>query len=74
MEKQNAIVCSKLALERCRNHIAHIHAVMYMCDPQGQGLNQTASKSVKKIISMMDMELETSVEMLTIPESKILDS
>ena len=66
--EQSAVVCSKLAMERCRNHIAHIHAVMYMCDPQGQGLNPIASRSVKKIISMMDMELESSVGMLTIPE------
>jgi hypothetical protein len=71
--EQNAIVCSKLSLERCRNHIAHIHAVMYMCDPQGTGLNPIASRSVKKIISMMDMELESSVDMLTIPESKSAD-
>jgi len=58
----NTIVCSKLALERCKNYINQIHAVVFLCRDDDRNLNGIAG--------LLDMELQASYDLLEVPESE----
>jgi hypothetical protein len=64
----NALVCSKLALERCKSYIDQIHAVIYLCRDDNHNINKTAADNVQRIAGLLDMELQASYDLLTIPE------
>ena len=33
----NALLVSRLAIERCQAHLAHLHALMHLCEPGPMG-------------------------------------
>jgi|GEM_PF-1776905 flagellar biosynthesis/type III secretory pathway ATPase len=63
---EHAIICSQLALERCRQYITHIYAVMYMTEDKQ---DPVILDSVRKIVSMLDQELGNSQDFLSIAQA-----
>lgn len=62
----NVLVC-RLALERCQQHLAHLHAILHLCLPEeSQGEDMVAMDSMRKIISSMAQELSYSVDTLVL--------
>ncbi len=60
----NVLVC-RLALERCQQHLAHLHAILHLCMPeQAFDDDMVAVAGMRKIISSMAQELTYSVETL----------
>lgn len=63
---EHAIICSQLALERCRQYITHIYAVMYMTEDRADSV---IMDNVRKIISLLDQELGNSQDFLSIAQA-----
>ncbi len=63
---ESAIICSQLALERCRQYVTHIHAVMYMAEDTPDSVTMD---NVRKIISLLDQELGNSQDFLSIAQA-----
>jgi hypothetical protein len=60
----NVLVC-RLALERCQQHLAHLHAILHLCLPeQAFDEDMVAVAGMRKIISSMAQELTYSVDTL----------
>jgi hypothetical protein len=62
----NVLVC-RLALERCQQHLAHLHAILHLCMPeQAYDDGMVAMTGMRKIISSMAQELNFSVDTLVL--------
>lgn len=62
----NILVC-RLALERCQQHLAHLHAILHLCLPeQAYDDGHVAVEGMRKIISSMAQELTYSVDTLVL--------
>lgn len=62
----NVLVC-RLALERCQQHLAHLHAILHLCMPeQAHDDGAVAMTGMRKIISSMAQELNFSVDTLVL--------
>ena len=62
----NVLVC-RLALERCQQQLAHLHAILHLCMPeQANGDGVVAMNGMRKIISSMAQELNFSVDTLVL--------
>lgn len=61
---KNAVVVSRLALERCHYKLAHLHALMHLCEPADMGLDSTVADGMRSIISSMEQDLSSSALML----------
>lgn len=60
----NAVIVSRLSIERCQNYLAHMHALLYLCEPSNMGLDKTVSGSMLKLMENMERELNQSVAAL----------
>lgn len=65
---ENALICSQLALERCRQYIAHIHALIYMTGDKADG-GTLALANIHSMISQIDQELGDSQDFIRIAQS-----
>lgn len=60
----NVLVC-RLALERCQQHLAHLHVILHLCLPdQAADDDLVAMASIRKLIASMAQELSYSVDTL----------
>ncbi len=67
--KESATVCGRLALERCKYYVNHIHAVLFMCkEKQGEGLDETATESIQRLTTLLGMELGRSYDLIVQPD------
>ena len=63
-------ICNQLSLERCRQYIAHIHALVYM-ETSALGKKGTnVSENVHSLLSLLDQELQESQRRLAVIDSK----
>jgi hypothetical protein len=62
--ESNGIVCAKLSLERCQKYLAHLHALMYMCEPRDLGMDEIMSENARRIMSAINQELMISAKSL----------
>jgi hypothetical protein len=60
------LLVSKLAMERCQQQLAHLHALMHLSEPSDFGLDGVAAESARTIISNIEKELRESARMLEI--------
>lgn len=65
---RNALIVCRLSLERCRHHLAHLRALMHLCQPSGLGLEPVAADSALDILTRMESELSRSAQMLDLRE------
>lgn len=65
VSNSNNVVCVKLSLERCQKYLAHLHALMYMCDPKDLGLDEIMAENACRIMSAINQELLLSAESLS---------
>lgn len=64
----HVLVC-RLALERCQQHLAHLHATLHLCMPeQAQDENFVAMGSIRKLIANLAQELSYSMDTLGLCE------
>jgi hypothetical protein len=64
----NHLVCAKLSVERCQKYLAHLHALMYMCDPKDLGMDEIMSENARRILSAINNELMLSAKSLAFPD------
>ena len=64
----DAIVCSRLALDRCQSYVSQIQAVIYLCSDDNDNLGRTASRTLQRIAAMLGSEIEASASMLVLPD------
>lgn len=64
----NHLVVSRLAVERCQNYVAHLHALMYLCEPRDLGLENVLSESARQIMESLSSDLSLIGQALKFPE------
>lgn len=60
----NAILVSRLSIERCQAHLAHLHALMHLCRPVDMGCDQLVAESFTRVMEDIEGELGHSVKAL----------
>jgi len=63
----NARIAGGLAIERCQQHLAHLHAMMHLCGHEEMGLNDNVAEGVLIIMESLQRDLSYSASMLQIP-------
>ncbi len=66
----NDVVCLRLSIERCQKYLAHLHAVMYMCDPKDLGLDDIMAENARGIMGAINRELSLSSKALEPVEAR----
>lgn len=62
------LVVSRLAVERCQNYLAHLHALMNLCEPTDLGLERPLADSVRQIMAALSADLSLTSRTLRFPE------
>ncbi len=62
--ESNYVICARLSMERCQKYLAHLHALMYMCDPQDMGMDEIMSENARRIMGAINQELLLSARSL----------
>lgn len=73
-KNSNEIVCSRLAIERCQKYLAHLHAIMFMCEPADLGLDEVMAENARRIMGAINQELALSVRALSLPGEESLSA
>jgi len=63
----NTIICSKLALSRCKHYAEQIQAVIFLCRDEQNRLNESAADNVQRIVSLLSQDLQASYDMMSLP-------
>lgn len=63
-ENRNALVVCKLSLERCRQHLAHLRALMHLCEPADLGMDIMVADSARDILNRVESELSSGTTVL----------
>jgi hypothetical protein len=64
----NAIICSKMTLERCKSYVGQIHAVVHLCRDDDRKLTGLAADNVSRIASLLESEIQAGYDMLKVPD------
>ena len=59
----NAILVSRLSIERCQSYLAHLHAIMHLCD-DAMARDELVTESVINIMRTIESELAHSASAL----------
>lgn len=62
----NAVIVSKLSIERCQSHLAHLHALMYLREHGESKTDDLVSESVLQVMEQMGRELAHSSRALSV--------
>ncbi len=65
---KNAALVSRLAIERSLYKIAHIHALMHLCTPPDNGLDNAAAESTRLILAAIHEDLLHGAHILEFSE------
>ncbi len=60
----NAVLVGRLSIERCQTHVAHLHALMHLCEPPCFGMDELVAESARRIMQNLESELEHSAEVM----------
>lgn len=65
--RDNVLVC-RLTLERCQQHLSHLHAILHLCLPERalDAGEDVAVNSMRKLIANMAQELSYGLDTLTL--------
>ncbi len=61
----NAVIVSRISIERCQNHLAHLHALMHLCEPDHLGHDSFVAESVLRVMEIMESDLVHSAKALS---------
>lgn len=62
---EETILICRLALERCQQNLAHLHAILHFCLPEPDlPADNIAAASIRQIIASLEQELSYSVDAL----------
>ncbi|HRC26865.1 MAG TPA: hypothetical protein PKX87_05480 [Alphaproteobacteria bacterium] len=67
-ESVTHLVVSRLAVERCQNYLAHLHALMHLCEPADLGLEPPLAESVRHLMGALSTDLTLTARTLRRPE------
>lgn len=62
------LIVGKLSIERCQNHLAHLHALMHLCRPEGLEFDSLVAESVLSVMESIERELAQSAKALSMFE------
>ncbi len=65
---QNDLILGRLAIERCQNYLAHLHAIMYLCEPRDLGLEKAAAENARCLMSAISRDLALGAKALRVPD------
>lgn len=66
----NSVVCSKLALTRCKTYAKDINTVIFLCRDENNALNEAGIMQISHLVSAMDQELRNTYDLLAIPDDQ----
>lgn len=69
-ESVTHLVVGRLAVERCQNYLAHLYALMHLCEPGDLGLDPPLADSVRQLMGSLSTDLSLTARMLRGPEEK----
>ena len=61
----NALIISRLSIERCQGHLAHLHALMHLCGRGRVGVDDRVAESALKIMENIESDLAHSATALS---------
>lgn len=61
---QNDLILGRLALERCQNYLAHLHAIMYLCEPRDMGLEEGMAENARSLMAAISRDLALGAKVL----------
>lgn len=64
----NALLVGRLSLERCQNYLAHLHALLHLCEIDEPGFDRLVAQSARKLIADLESELAHSATILSVFE------
>jgi len=68
----NALIITQLTLERCQFHMSHLNALLHLCMPGDNGLDEMVAANARQIIALVGQELAASAGTLeTLPSACI---
>ena len=59
------LIVSKLAIDRCRNHVSHLHALIHTCICGCEGCDESIIESARLIIAGLELDLDCSANVLS---------
>lgn len=63
---KNDLILGRLALERCQSHLAHLHAIMYLCEPHDLGLGEGVAENARTLMAAMTRDLALGARVLRV--------
>lgn len=64
------LVVGRLAVERCQNYLAHLYALMHLCEPDDLGLDPPLADSVRQLMGSLSTDLSLTARILREPDEK----
>lgn len=64
----NIRIARGLAIERCQQHLAHLHALMHLCGHEEKGLDDNVAEGVLIIMESLQRDLSYSASILQVAE------
>lgn len=64
---QNDLILGRLAIERCQNYLAHLHAIMYLCEPRDMGLEEGMAENARSLLAAISRDLALGAKALRRP-------
>lgn len=65
---QNDLILGRLAIERCQNYLAHLHAIMYLCEPRDMGLEEDMAENARSLMAAISRDLALGARALRGPD------
>lgn len=60
----NLAIIGKLSIERCQTHLAHLHALLYLCCPRAAFADSVIEESLIDVMASIEHELAQSARLL----------
>ena len=61
-------IAGRLAIERCQQHLAHLHTLLHLCGYRAIGIDDNVAEGVRIIMAGLQLDLSYSASMLQISE------
>lgn len=59
------MIIGRLSIERCQSHVAHLHALMHLCEPATMGMDGLVAESMLRIMAHLESDLSHSARAMS---------
>lgn len=61
----NSAIVGRLTIERCQVHVAHLLALMHLCEPVATGTDTLVAESMLRIVKDLESDLMHSAKAIS---------